>query len=432
MVVLTDVSTWETDDSESLVRLFVHADLLEIEGLIFTTGWNFDKTPNDLVSLIHERVDAYEKDLPNLRKRSNQDSYTLDAAHQEIGYWPSAQYLLDRTVFGSTKRGAVHIGEGNDSPGSELIIKLVDEDDDRPLWITVWGGGNTLAQAIWRVKQDRSQQDLKKFLNKLRVYTITDQDREQRTPFSDSSHPWMRREFGKDLFFIWDECAWKFQNATGKRNWTQYETLIQNHGHLGALYPKYAYGVEGDTPAFLHLLQAGLNDPNVPAQGGWGGYFTWTLSEDGETSCYTNHGGEPFKSCYSLDEHFYPATFNNFVARINWATNGTGNRNPVAAFGDDQTLNILTITPAPDTTITLDASKSTDPDANKLTFKWWVIPQAGTYQGALEIDDSDKATATLKIPSDSLGKSIHIICEVTDDGLPALTSYRRIILEPKN
>ncbi|MCO8121000.1 hypothetical protein NHH03_04565 [Stieleria sp. TO1_6] len=32
VVVLTDVSTWETDDSESLVRLLVHADLLEIEG----------------------------------------------------------------------------------------------------------------------------------------------------------------------------------------------------------------------------------------------------------------------------------------------------------------------------------------------------------------------------------------------------------------
>jgi len=80
VVVLTDVSTWETDDSESLVRLLVHADLFEIEGLIFT-------------------------------------------------------------------------------PGSELIIKLADEDDDRPVWITVWGGGNTLAQAIWRVQQSRSPEE---------------------------------------------------------------------------------------------------------------------------------------------------------------------------------------------------------------------------------------------------------------------------------
>jgi hypothetical protein len=40
------------------------------------------------------------------------------------------------------------VGEGNDSPGSQLITKLADEQDDRPLWITVWGGGNTLAQAV--------------------------------------------------------------------------------------------------------------------------------------------------------------------------------------------------------------------------------------------------------------------------------------------
>jgi len=64
IVVLTDVSTWETDDSESLVRLLVHADLFEIEGLIYTTGWSLDKTRDDFFQLIHDAIDAYEKDLP--------------------------------------------------------------------------------------------------------------------------------------------------------------------------------------------------------------------------------------------------------------------------------------------------------------------------------------------------------------------------------
>ena len=53
IVVLTDVSTWETDDSESLVRLFVHADLFEIEGLIYTTGWSLEETRDDFFQLIH-------------------------------------------------------------------------------------------------------------------------------------------------------------------------------------------------------------------------------------------------------------------------------------------------------------------------------------------------------------------------------------------
>lgn len=430
LVVLTDVSTWETDDSESLVRLMVHADLLEIEGLVFTTGWSLNETRDDFMDLIHAAVNAYEHDLPNLQKRSGQTSHLQAESRQEIGYWPSPEYLRQRTLWGSKKRGAEHVGEGNDSPGSEWIIKLADEDDDRPLWITVWGGGNTLAQAVWRVQQDRSPQELKTFLRKLRVYTITDQDREQRTPFSDSAHQWLRAEFEKDLFFIWDECAWKFQNGTGKKNWSEYAAHIQNHGNLGKVYPKYKYGVEGDTPAFLHLMPTGLNDPNIPTQGGWGGYSAWGLSEDGETTCYTNHAGEAKARCNALGKHFYPATFNNFAARMDWAKDGTGNRNPTVAIGDNKTLEILTLEPQPGSTIRLDASQSADPDNDALSFRWWILAAAGTYSHEIKINHANTSIAELEIPPDSADKSFHVICEVTDQGTPPLTSYRRLIIKP--
>jgi hypothetical protein len=118
VVVLTDVSTWETDDSESLVRLLVHADMLEIEGLVFTTGWSLGTTRYEFLELIQVAINAYEQDLPNLRKRSGQDGHVKDESRQTIGYWPSPQSLRDRTMFGSRRRGAEHIGEGNDSPGS--------------------------------------------------------------------------------------------------------------------------------------------------------------------------------------------------------------------------------------------------------------------------------------------------------------------------
>jgi hypothetical protein len=56
IVVLTDVSTWETDDSESLVRLLAHADLFEIEGLVYTTGWSLETTRDDFLDLLHAAI----------------------------------------------------------------------------------------------------------------------------------------------------------------------------------------------------------------------------------------------------------------------------------------------------------------------------------------------------------------------------------------
>ena len=431
IVVLTDVSTWETDDSESLVRLLVHADLYEIEGLIFTTGWSLDKTRDDFMDLIHDAIEAYEKDLPNLMKRSNQQGFLSDESNQSIGYWPSPDYLRSITLFGSKNRGQQFIGANNNSEGSDLIIKLADEDDERPLWITVWGGGNTLAQAIWKIQQERSEAELRTFLHKIPTYTITDQDRDQKTDFAISSHQWMRREFSDDLLFIWDESAWKYQNGTGKSNWEKYAADIQTHGNLGKVYPKYKYGVEGDTPAFLHLMPNGLNDPIVPSQVGWGGYFKKGISEDKETQAFTNFQTPESEISRKYESYFYPAIFNNFAARMDWANEGNGNRNPIVVVNKMEGIELLRVKAKKRESILLDASKSYDLENDELSFKWWIVPEAGTYTGELNLTNSESDSIKLTLPSDSSGKTIHIICEVTDNGSPKLTSYRRIVVQVK-
>ena len=431
IVVLTDVSSWETDDSESLVRLLVHADMFEIEGLVYTTGWSLDSTRSNFFDLIHDATNAYKKDLPNLRKRSNQGGHLANESKQRIGYWPSAGYLQSRTLFGSKNRGMRFIGEGNDSPGSKLIIKMADENDERPVWVLGWGGGNTLAQAIWRVRQDRTKEEFQKFLKKIRFYAITDQDRDQRTPFDISSHQWMRREFGKELFFIWDESAWSYQNGTGKQDWEQYESHIQNHGNLGMVYPKYKYGVEGDTPSFLYLLPNGLNNPENPGFGSWGGYFEWIESEDKKTYAYANHmksRAQPVSRKY--EAYFYPATFNNFAARMDWANSGIGNRNPVVVINKEKGFDPVILTPKPESSITLNASSSYDPDGNQLTYKWWILSEAGNYDQQIRLSDTSASRITVQIPTDASGKNFHIICEVTDNGTPRLTGYRRIVVKP--
>lgn len=183
IVVLTDIAPAdiEPDDMESMIRLLVHADLYEIEALIVSGGWNSSGRayPNSWKDSLSTVINVYEKDLPNLMKRSEQTSFLSlkeESEKQRIGYWPSADYLRSRAMFGSLELGVEKLGEDNHSDGSDFIIRLVDEDDDRPLWILAWGGANTLAQALWKVKKERNETEVEVFVSKLRIYTITDQD----------------------------------------------------------------------------------------------------------------------------------------------------------------------------------------------------------------------------------------------------------------
>jgi hypothetical protein len=440
LVVLTDIAPGEVepDDMQSMIRLLVHADLFEIEALIASGGWNSSgrSYPLPWMEILETTIDAYEKDLPNLMKRSEQHGFlplAKENALQEIGYWPSTGYLRNRIMPGSLNLGYKQIGEQNDSKGSDFIIQLVDEADDRPLWIAVWGGGNTLAQALWRVKQARSEEDLRRFLHKLRVYTITDQDvpwGERHTNYPFSSHQWMRREFEKDLLFIWDESAWLSQNGIGVGKWDEYATHIQQHGHLGEIYPKYKFGVEGDTPSFLHLIPNGLNDPEKPQQIGWGGYFERGLGMDNETYSFTNHTGNIKEISQKYEAFFYPATFNNFAARMDWAKAGKGNRNPVVRVNGMKGIEPCLIAPACGSEVVLDASASFDPDGDPLCYKWHLLSEAGTYRGTVALENDYSPITTIRIPSDAAGKEIHIVCEITDQGAPELTSYKRIKLQP--
>src|SRR5262249_50068866 len=117
VIILTDISpaTHEPDDMESMIRLMAYADQFEIEGLVASTGWSLDGSKGEpWLDLIHDVINAYEKDLPNLRKRTNQQGHLPEESGQKIGYWPSAKYLHARTVMGSKRRGYSFIGKDND------------------------------------------------------------------------------------------------------------------------------------------------------------------------------------------------------------------------------------------------------------------------------------------------------------------------------
>lgn len=432
LVVLTDIgpADIEPDDNESAVRLLAYADRFEIEAICTTIGWNCDPYPEESAEYLYRVVDAYQTDVLNLMKRSKQEGFKTpddeNSLPQELGYWPSAEYIRNRCLMGSTRAGIGVIGEGNDSEGSEMLIRLADEDDDRPIWVTAWGGANTLAQAIWKVKQTRTPEQLKQFLGKFRLYTITDQDMQwsMRMQRDYSSHMWLRKDFCDDLLFVWDESAWLNQNALGVQNWDKYASLIQNHGAMGKVYPKYLWGVEGDTPSFLNVMPNGLNDPEDPAQVGWGGYHTFGLSPDSITYCWTNWE-EPVKSqSDAYEKKFYPDEFNDFAARMAWAENGSGNTNPVVVVNGVNGISPIYINVRAGETLSLDASGSYDPEGDSLSFSWWIQHE---ISASATISDTSSPSVTITIPDNATGQ-IHLICEVHDNGPFSLVAYRRVIL----
>ena len=416
---------------ESMVRLMAYADCFEMEALITSVGWNCDPYPKEWAEYLFRVVEAYRKDVSNLMKRSGQQGFLpieQENGQQRIGYWPSADYVRSRAVMGSERGGIKVIGEGNDSPGSDLIIRLADEDDPRPIYVAAWGGANTLAQAIWRVKQTRTAEELKRFLRKFRIYTITDQDMQynMRMDRAYSSHMWLRREFKDDLQFIWDEDTWQEQCELGKRHWQQHKENIQGKGALGKEYPTYKWGVEGDTPSFLYVMPNGLNDPEDPHQAGWAGYHKRGMCPDSLTTAWTSWQ-EPLRSIsVGYKQRFYPDELNDFMARMQWADEGRGNHNPQIIVNKQKGLQPVRIKAKAGKTIKLDASKSTDFDGDGLMFHWWQQPEIGTTN--VTIDQSDQSIVTIHIPTDATAQTFHIICEVHDNGPFHLVAYRRIII----
>ena len=214
-----------------------------------------------------------------------------------------------------------------------------------------------------------------------------------------------------------------------------------------------------------------------PTYGGWGGRYVWR-QPSGETRPFWTQGGDSYPGrdssrdtvigtdgqAHTTDQatiwRWRNAFQRDFAARMAWASGRGSNHNPRITVNTESGTTPLTVITPVGTPVVLDTTGTVDPDRDALTFRWFHYPEAGTgipgqpVLGArprvggggdpatggipsapdggppqppvrvkLDAPTSPRAAATLLVPGIA-----HVILEVTDNGAPNLTSYRRIIL----
>ncbi len=437
VIILTDISN-EPDDAQSLVRFLTYSNEFDIEAIIATTGCWLKNNPR--TEDIFPIIDAYGQVRDNL------------ALHAD-GY-PTADYITSIVREGNQGYGMADVSDGNASPGSEMIIDVIDKDDPRPVWVCIWGGANTLAQALWTVKQIRTDDEVDAFISKLRVYDLAGQD---------NAGAWMTHTFPY-LYYIRSVQQWRgisYDLREGRRlearggdesvvtpEWTD-ENIQNNHGPLGAVYPDAIIIHEGDTPTYFYLIPNGLGDPLQPSWGSWGGRFNtepqmnvranpapvtteeqfddyWMITEDKD---HWQWQDEVYDNVFCAVFRWRVDFQNDFAARMDWCVQPyeNANHNPSIIVNNDSTQEVLIHRPDPGDVIELDASASSDPDGDALSYEWWVYPEPGTYPNDIEMNNAGSSRIAFEIPDDAAGHEIHLILTVRDDGAPQLTRYRRVV-----
>lgn len=473
-IVTTD---GELDDVDSFIRMLLHANEYRVEGLIISSSmWHYkgDGQGTKFISememtknmygertelrwpgtdWIYNLIDAYGKVQPNLKLHASD--------------FPTAEYLRSVTRIGNID----FEGEmAKDTDGSNFIKEKLLDDNLEPLYLQVWGGTNTIARALKSIEdQYKSTPQWTAIYNKVCakaiIYAILDQDATYRKYIS-VHWPDIKIYYNANQFW----CFAYFWKTAAPAPMHQYlegkfmgPNIINNHGPLLSMYYSYGDGhppagelediysdpgkikknmwgsfeqydfiSEGDSPAFFHLMDVGLDNLSNPHYGGWGGRLVQSKTspnrwEDGDHVTDFNPYTQQMDKAYP-QTRWIDVLQNEFAARADWCIlpYNKANHPPAVNIKQPKTRSVK-----PGEIIKLIAN-ATDPDKNKLTYKWWQYHEVDSYSGKLILTKDNQSSLTFTVPTDAkAGNDIHIILTVTDNGTPELTRYKRTILRVK-
>ena len=439
----------EIDDQCSMVRFLLYANEWDVEGIVTSSSQYHSHGHNWAGDdWVQPYLEAYAQVYPNLLKHDS--------------HYPTPEYLRDRTRLGNVKsEGAME----EVTPGSQLITRvLLDESDNRPVWLLAWGGPNTIARALKTIEEEHPDK-MAYVAHKIRFFFIWEQD--------STYQSYIRPHWGKyDILTIisdqflaiaydWDKILPADKQTYFTADWMKAH-ILEGHGPLCALYKAHTAGEEGyeagdfrsegDSPSFIYDIITGLRNGNLehPDWGSWGGRYTnvrgntWLDPVPDPTYRYpagrwwtgTAWGREYLRSEYpghqeQMTEYFKPiarwtdALQNDFASRADWCVKSYADANhpPVVAPANPRDLAVR-----PGATVQLN-TRGYDPDGDALTYRWWQYQEASSYKGNIKIRNAGQQNAAFTIPKDArTGQTIHMVCTVQDNGTPPLSRYQRVIV----
>ena len=242
VLVSTDIGGTDPDDNQSMAHLLMYTDRFDLEGLVSSPSYG-EGNKEEILRMI----DLYEKDLPVLGRH--------------IGGLMSPDSLRAITKQGR-KGAAPYCGYTTPTEGSEWIVECARRQSDRPLWISVWGGLEDVAQAL---------HDAPDIVGKIKVHWIGGPNKK----WSTKSYAYIVENF-PDLYMIEDNASYRGFIAEKKNpdryNAGFYETYLAGAGNLGRDFIRYYDGLPkmGDTPSLLYVMDGNPDDPTGES---WGGSF---------------------------------------------------------------------------------------------------------------------------------------------------------------
>jgi hypothetical protein len=467
-IVTTD---GEIDDVDTFIRMLLYSNEYKVEGLIYSSSmWHYkgdgkgtlftSEMPmtkamypprTDLrwagITWIQELLEAYQKVYPNLSQNAKN--------------YPSPDYLSSLVKVGNID----FEGEMEKiTDGSEWIkAKLLDADPD-PIYLQAWGGTNTIARALKSIEEKYAananwEQIKEQVSKKAIIYTVMDQDATYKnyigkhwpkiltfynsTQFAAFAYPWkkmiplsMQTYFegpfmsSKIILNHGALLAMYYSYGDGKKQVGDPEhihgdiTKIKN-GQWGS-FNQYDFISEGDSPAFLQLVDIGLDNLDHPNYGGWGGRFVKSPDngyryEDGPRSAEFNPESNAIDNNYP-QTRWLKAIQEDLAARADWCIK------PFAAANHAPVMNVkegvsISAKAGQEIDLHIDAK---DPDKNTVQLKAWCYAEAGSGNATIVLHEK---TAIAKIPAAAKkGDSFHFIIEGNDNGTPSLTRYKRVIV----